>query len=127
MDEEQFDFTEKDLSTNDVLYTDMILQLIGSWFDGDKDVISSVVNSISDEMDGNETTMVGLLFASITLITKLIDDIAHLREQSLKEAWAEYLTDYNLEGRDHYSKIPILHPKITERLAKEFKKRELDN
>lgn len=127
MSEEQFDFTEKDLSTNNVLYTDMILQLIGSWFDGDRNVISSVVNSISEEMDDNETTMVGLVFASITHITKLISDIANLKDQSMKEAWAEYLADYNLNGRDHYSKIPILHPKITQRLAREFKKRELEN
>lgn len=119
---EDFTFNENELSKDNVLFTDIVVQLIGSWIAGDINVIHTVVDSVSEEFGNNETVMVGLLFGSMLHITKLIGDIAMLKDQSPSEAWVDFLQNYNQEGREAYSQIPILHPAISERMAQEMNK-----
>lgn len=117
---ELFDFNKSELSKDNLLFTDVVVQLIGSWTAGDIKVVNTVVDSISEELGNNETVMVGLLFASMLHISKLIHDVAILKGQSANEAWLDFLQDYNKNGREAYSQIPVLHPAISERIAKEM-------
>lgn len=119
---DDFQFNEKELSKDNVLFTDIVVQLIGSWLAGDIKVVNTVVDSISEEFGSNETVMVGLLFGSMLHITKLVNDIAILKDQSADEAWSDFLQSYNKYGRDAYSQIPILHPAISEKLAQSMYK-----
>jgi len=115
-----FNFSEEELSVDDVLFTDVVVQLIGAWLGGDIKIVRTVVDSISEDFGDNETVMVGLLFASMLHMSKLIGDVAELKNQDMDEAWADFLQNYNKDARKAYSQIPILHPILSERFAKEM-------
>lgn len=115
-----FDFSEEELSVNNVLFTDIVVQLIGAWLGGDIKVVHTVIDSISEDFGNNQTVMVGLLFASMLHMSKLIGDVAELKNQDMNEAWTDFLQNYNKDGRTVYSQIPILHPMLSERFAKEM-------
>lgn len=124
MTDDFLNFSEEELSVDNVLFTDVVVQLIGAWLGGDIKVVHTVVDSISEEFGNNETVMVGLLFASMLHMSKMIGDIAELKNQDTNEAWIDFLQSYNTQGREVYSQIPILHPILSERLAKEIHKND---
>lgn len=124
MTDDFLNFSEEELSVDNVLFTDVVVQLIGAWLGGDIKVVHTVVDSISEEFGNNETVMVGLLFASMLHMSKMIGDIAELKNQDMNEAWIDFLQSYNTQGRKVYSQIPILHPILSERLAKEIHKND---
>lgn len=124
MTDDFLNFSDEELSVDNVLFTDVVVQLIGAWLGGDIKVVHTVVDSISEEFGNNETVMVGLLFASMLHMSKMIGDIAELRNQDMDEAWIDFLQSYNTQGREVYSQIPILHPILSERLAKEIHKND---
>jgi hypothetical protein len=110
-------FTEQDLSTNNVLYTDMIIQIMGSWFAGDIKVVTTVIDSIAKEFEDNETLMTGLLFGAILHVSMLISRMAAMESKDMEESWSMYLSEYNSYLRNHCAEIPILHPKLALKLA----------
>lgn len=124
MTDDFLNFSDEELSVDNVLFTDVVVQLIGAWLGGDIKVVHTVVDSISEEFGNNETVMVGLLFASMLHMSKMIGDIAELKNQDTNEAWIDFLQSYNTQGREVYSQIPILHPILSERLAKEIHKND---
>ena len=124
MTDDFLNFSDEELSVDNVLFTDVVVQLIGAWLGGDIKVVHTVVDSISEEFGNNETVMVGLLFASMLHMSKMIGDIAELKNQDMNEAWIDFLQSYNTQGREVYSQIPILHPILSERLAKEIHKND---
>lgn len=111
---------EIDLNENDILYTDMVIQLVSSWFSGDTKVIQSVCESISDDIKDSDSGMTGILFGCILHITNLLNRIAEDNGKDLEENWVSYLNDYNNHYRKRMSSIPILHPQIADQLAKKL-------
>lgn len=115
---------EEQLDANDTLYTDIVAQLVSSWFTGNTKVIGSVCESIGDDIQDNPSGMPGLLFGCMLHITTLLDKIAAEKGIDIKQAWAEYLDEYNTEIRIHMSNIPILHPKIADKFSEEVFKED---
>ncbi len=111
---------EQKLDENDVLYTDIVTQLVSSWFTGDTSVIQSVCTSINDDIEDNISGLPGILFGCMMHITTLLSKIAAEKDIDVKEAWLEYLNDYNTFIRKNMSAIPILHPKVADRLSHKF-------
>ena len=111
---------EQPLDANDTLYTDIVAQLVSSWFTGNTKVIGSVCESIGDDIQHNPSGMPGLLFGCMLHITTLLSKIATEKGIDANQAWAEYLDEYNTEIRIHMSNIPILHPKIADKLSLEM-------
>lgn len=111
---------EQQLDENDTLYTDIVAQLVSSWFTGNTEVIGSVCESVSDDIKDSESGMPGILFGCMLHITTLIDKIAMEKGIDIKEAWAEYLNEYNTNIRKRMSLIPILHPKIADVISQKM-------
>ncbi len=108
---------EQNLDENDVLYTDIVTQLISSWFTGDTKVIESVCESISDDIQDSISGLPGILFGCMLHITTLLSKLAAEKDVEIAEVWAEYLNEYNSFIRKNMSSIPILHPKIADMIS----------
>lgn len=112
------------LDANDTLYTDIVAQLVSSWFTGNTKVIASVCESIGDDIQHNPSGMPGLLFGCMLHITTLLDKIAQEKGIDIKQAWAEYLSEYNSDIRLRMANIPILHPEIADKYSEEVFKED---
>jgi len=112
--------SEKDLNENDTLYTDIVAQLVSAWFTSNTKIISSICESIADDINDNESGMPGILFGFMLHITTLLSKMATEQGISIAEAWSNYLNDYNTGIRQKMSLIPILHPKIADELSRKF-------
>lgn len=112
------------LSENNTLYTDMVLEIMGSWVNGDFEVIETVTKSIASEMGDNDTVMPGLLFGALMHMGVLIAQISSLTGDDMEKVWTNYLHNYLTETRKNMVKIPVLHPKFAEELAKKMDEME---
>jgi hypothetical protein len=111
-------FNEEELSENDTLYTDMVLELMSSWVSGSTDIVETVVKSISSEVGDNDTVMTGLLFGALLHIGILVSRLASATGDEMDKVWGDYLLDYNSGIRKNMTQIPVLHPEIALKLAK---------
>jgi len=111
---------EQQLDENDTLYTDIVVQLVSGWFTSNTKVISSICESIGDDIQDNESGVPGILFAFMLHITTLLDKMASEKGISITEAWSDYLNDYKTQIRKKMSAIPILHPKIADELSQKI-------
>lgn len=108
---------EQNLSTNDTLYTDFIAQLVSSWFTSNTKIIGSVCRSIGNDIAHNPSGMPGLLFGCMLHITTLIEKIATEKGISARDAWSQYLEEYNTDIRLRMANISILHPNLADKFG----------
>jgi hypothetical protein len=111
---------EENLNENDTLYTDIVAQLISSWFTSDTKIIASICESISEDVKNNESAMPGILFGSMLHITTLLGKVADEKGISIPEAWNDYLTEYNTNIRKRMSQISVMHPKIADEISRKL-------
>jgi hypothetical protein len=111
-------FNLEELSENDTLYTDMVLEIMSSWVTGNMNIIQTVVDSISSELGDNDTVMTGLLFGALLHIGVLVSKLATNTGEDMDKVWADYLLDYNSGIRKNMTRIPVLHPEIALKIAK---------
>lgn len=114
------DNNEENLDHNETIFPDMIVQMVSGWYSGDRNIINSMCESISDEISNLDGAMPGLLFGCILHITTLINKSAGEKGITLDEAWGEYVYEYNTMYRSHLSNIPLMHPSIAEKAIKEM-------
>jgi hypothetical protein len=111
-------FNEEELSENNTLYTDMVLELMSSWVSGSTDIVETVVKSISSEVGDNDTVMTGLLFGALLHIGILVSKLASSTGDEMDKVWSDYLLDYNSGIRKSMTQIPVLHPEIALKISK---------
>lgn len=107
---------EEDLNINDELYTDIALQLLSAYVNGDKEATSDLINGYASSNDDDPTFMPGVIFASLMHLSILLSAIAESTNITINEALTYYATVYNMQFREHMAKIPALH----QNLAKEM-------
>lgn len=112
-----FEPDENELNENDILFTDMVVQLMSSWFTGNTRIINAVCEGVAEDMGENPGAMPGLLFGCILHMSTMLNEIAKNKGISLDEAWSEYLEDYNLVFRERIVNIPLMHPEIAKRVS----------
>lgn len=112
----------KELNINDELYTDIALQMLSAYVNGDKEATSELINGYALSNDDDPTFMPGLIFASMMHLSILLSAIAEASDIPVNEALRHYATIYNMQFREEMAKIPALH----QDLAKEMYERILE-
>jgi len=107
---------KEELDINDELYTDIALQMLSAYVNGDKEATSDLINGYASSNDDDPTFMPGLIFASMMHLSILLSAIAEASDISIDEALRHYATVYNMQFREQMAKIPALH----QDLAKEM-------
>lgn len=115
-----FEPDENELDENDILFTDIVVQLMSSWFTGNTKIINAVCTGVAEDMGENPGAMPGLLFGCILHMSTMLNEIAQSKGISVDEAWSEYLVDYNTEFRERLANIPLMHPEIAWKASEEL-------
>jgi hypothetical protein len=115
-------FSDEDLSENNTLYTDMVLEIMSSWVTGSTNIIETVVESIASEVGDNDTVMTGLLFGALLHMGVLVSKLASTMGEDMDKVWSEYLLEYSSDIRKNMTRIPVLHPEIALKIANSMDK-----
>lgn len=106
----------EDLNGNDELYTDIALQMLVAYVNGDANTTNSLINGYALTNDEDPTFMPGVIFASMMHMAVLLSSIAEAVDITIEEALGHYATTYNLHLREQMAKIPALHQDIAKEL-----------
>jgi len=106
----------KDLNGDDELYTDIALQMLVAYINGDAETTNSLINGYSLTNEDDPTFMPGVMFASMMHMSILLSSIAEAVDITIQEALGHYATTYNLHLREQMAKIPALHQDIAKEL-----------
>jgi hypothetical protein len=106
----------EDLNKNDELYTDIALQMLVAYINGDSSTTTSLINGYALTNEEDPTFMPGLIFASMMHMSILLSSIAEAVDISIQEALGHYATTYNLHLREEMAKIPALHQDIAKEM-----------
>jgi hypothetical protein len=109
-----------ELNINDELYTDIALQMLSAYINGDKEVTSELISGYASSNDDDPTFMPGLIFASMMHMAILLSAIADSTNISTEEALTHYASVYNLQFREQMAKIPALHQDIAKEMYKKI-------